>query len=224
MSARPAIFYTIAFFILLPIYFWIQPSIKPTSALEQKQESLLKLGNGIDAVTVTSGSESLRFQKDKDGKFYNLVAPPGKFVPHDLMEAMVSLLTSAKSVEVVAEDTTDLAQFGLDHPKSEVTIEGARPAAADQDSVRQRKPDAYRDLRADRRNPESVFTGPEHRVLPVADVPVDRRQAGQERVAPNTSALLSLCHSEPLRRRISTGALASVVCRALSGIRMLALA
>ena len=122
MSTRPAIFYTIAFFILLPIYFWIQPSIKPTSELEQKQESLLKL-DSIDAVTVASGSESLRFQKDKDGKFYNLVSPPGKFVPHDLMDAMVSLLTSAKSVEVVAEDTSDLAQFGLDHPKSEVTIE-----------------------------------------------------------------------------------------------------
>jgi hypothetical protein len=123
VSVRPAIFYTIAFFILLPIYFWIQPSIKPTSELEQKQESLLKL-DSIDAVTVASGSESLRFQKDKDGKFYNLVAPAGKFVPHDLMDAMVSLLTSAKSVEVVAEDTSDLAQFGLDHPKSEVTIEG----------------------------------------------------------------------------------------------------
>jgi len=122
VSARPAIFYTIAFFILLPIYFWIQPSIKPTSELEQKQESLLKL-NSIDAVTVASGSESLRFQKDKDGKFYNLVAPPGKFVPHDLMDAMASLLMNAKSVEVVAEDTSDLAQFGLDHPKSVVTIE-----------------------------------------------------------------------------------------------------
>jgi len=124
VSVRPAIFYTIAFFILLPIYFWIQPSIKPTSALQQKQESLLKL-NSIDAITVTSGSESLRFQKDKDGKFYNLVAPPGKFVPHDLMDAMASLLTSAKSVEVVAEDTTDLAQFGLDHPKSVITIEAS---------------------------------------------------------------------------------------------------
>jgi Domain of unknown function (DUF4340) len=124
VSVRPAIFYTIAFFILLPIYFWIQPSIKPANALEEKQESLLKL-NAIDAVTVVSGSESLRFQKDKDGKFYNLVAPQGKFVPHDLMDAMVSLLTSAKSVEVVAEDTSDLAQFGLDHPKSEVTIESA---------------------------------------------------------------------------------------------------
>ena len=123
MSVRPAIFYTMAFFILLPIYFWIQPSIKPAGALEQKQESLLKLSGGIDAITVAAGPESLRFQKNKDGKFYDLVAPPGKFVPHDLMEAMVSLLTSAKSVEVVAEDTTDLAQFGLDHPKSEITIE-----------------------------------------------------------------------------------------------------
>jgi Domain of unknown function (DUF4340) len=124
VSARPAIFYTIVFFVLLPIYFWIQPSVKPASALEEKQESLLKLGGGIDAITVSSGSESLRFQKDKDGKFYNLVAPAGKFVPHDLMDAMVSLLTNAKSVEVVAEDSTDLEQFGLDHPKSEIVVEG----------------------------------------------------------------------------------------------------
>ncbi|HKN14554.1 MAG TPA: DUF4340 domain-containing protein [Candidatus Binatus sp.] len=123
MSARPAIFYTIVFFILLPTYFWIQPSTKPATALEQKEESLLKLGGGIDAITVASRSESLRFQKTKDGKLYELVAPQGKFVPHDLMDAMVSLLTSAKSVEVVADNSTDLAQFGLDHPKSVVTIE-----------------------------------------------------------------------------------------------------
>ena len=123
MSPRPAIYYTLVFFILLPVYFWIQPSIKPAGALEQKEESLLKLGGGIDAITVASGSESLRFQKTKDGKLYELVAPQGKFVPHDLMDAMVSLLTSAKSVEVVADNSTDLAQFGLDHPKSVVTIE-----------------------------------------------------------------------------------------------------
>jgi hypothetical protein len=125
VSIRSAIFYTIAFFILLPLYFWIQPTVKPEGALEQKQESLLKLDGGIDAITVAAGSESLRFQKTKDGKLYDLVAPAGKFVPHDLMDAMVSLLTSAKSVEVVADDSTDLEQFGLDHPKSVVTIEAA---------------------------------------------------------------------------------------------------
>ena len=105
MSARPAIFYTIVFFILLPIYFWIQPSVKAEGALLEKQESLLKLDGGINAITVSSGSESLRFQKTKDGKLYQLVAPPGKFVPHDLMDAMVSLLTAAKSVEVVADNS-----------------------------------------------------------------------------------------------------------------------
>ena len=53
MSVRPAIFYTIAFFILLPLYFWIQPTVKPEGALEEKQESLLKLGGGIDAVAAS---------------------------------------------------------------------------------------------------------------------------------------------------------------------------
>jgi hypothetical protein len=124
VSARPAIFYTVIFFILLPIYFWIQPSVKDEGALLDKQESLLKLDGGISAVTVSSGSESLRFEKTKDGKLYQLVAPPGKFVPHDLMDAMVSLLTAAKSVEVVADNSNDLSQFGLDHPKSEMVVEG----------------------------------------------------------------------------------------------------
>lgn len=125
MRTRPAIIYTIIFFILLPIYFWIQPTIKPAGALEEQQESLLKLNSGIDAITIDSGPESLKFHKvsDDKGGFYQLVAPPGKFVPRDLMDALVSLLVSAKSVEVVAENSNDLSQFGLDHPKSVVTVE-----------------------------------------------------------------------------------------------------
>jgi hypothetical protein len=39
------------------------------------------------------------------------------------MNAMGGLLQGAKSVEVVSENSNDLAQFGLDHPKSELTIE-----------------------------------------------------------------------------------------------------
>jgi Domain of unknown function (DUF4340) len=123
LRARPAILYTIIFFILLPIYFWSIPTIKPSAALEQqKQESLLKLSSGIDAITISSGPESLRFQKTGEGR-YQVVAPPGKFIPQDLMNAMIALLLNAKSVEVVAENSNDLAQFGLDHPKSEVIIE-----------------------------------------------------------------------------------------------------
>jgi hypothetical protein len=124
VSVRPAIFYTIAFFILLPTYYWIQPTTKPAAALEQeKEESLLKLDGGINAITLESGTESLRFQKTGDGKLYQLIAPQGKFIPQDLMNAMVALLVNAKSVEVVSENSNDLSQFGLDHPKSVLTVE-----------------------------------------------------------------------------------------------------
>jgi hypothetical protein len=123
VSTRPAILYTVVFAILLPVYFWIQPTIKPASALQEQQESLLKLNDGIDAITIVSGPESLKFQKASDGKFYEVVEPQGKFIPRDLMDALVSLLVGAKSVEVVADNTKDLAQFGLDHPRSVVTID-----------------------------------------------------------------------------------------------------
>jgi len=175
----------------LPIYFWIQPSIKPAGALEQKQESLLKLGSGIDAITVAAGPESLRFQKDKDGKFYDVVAPPGKFIPHDLMDAMVSLLTNAKSVEVVADDSTDLAQFGLDHPKSVITIEPPASRSRSKSRSATRTRPTQRSTRRSK-HPESVLTRPEYRVLPISDVPVDRGQARQERVAPSAVALVTL--------------------------------
>ena len=123
MSARPAIVFTALFLLLLPIYRYFDlPADKRAAAkVEEQQESLLKL-NGIDSITVKRGSETLRYEKTADGKLYQLVEPQGKFVPQDLMQALASLLISAKQVEVVAENTNDLAQFGLDHPRSEMTI------------------------------------------------------------------------------------------------------
>jgi hypothetical protein len=123
VSARPAILFTALFLLLLPIYWYFdQPADQRAANVEEQQESLLKL-NGIDSITVKRGSETLRYQKTADGKLYQLVEPQGKFVPQDLMQALVSLLVNAKQVEVVAENTNDLAQFGLDHPRSEMTID-----------------------------------------------------------------------------------------------------
>jgi hypothetical protein len=122
VNARPAIVFSALFLLLLPIYWYFdQPADKRAASVEEQQESLLKL-NGIDSITVKRGSETLRYEKTADGKLYQLVEPQGKFVPQDLMQALASLLISAKQVEVVAENTNDLAQFGLDHPRSEMTI------------------------------------------------------------------------------------------------------
>ncbi|HYB90702.1 MAG TPA: DUF4340 domain-containing protein [Candidatus Binataceae bacterium] len=122
MSARPAIVFTILLAILLPIYFFVdRPDLAP-SPVQEQQESLLKL-TGIDAITLRRGKESLRYQKTSDGKLFQLTEPPNAFIPQDLMQALASLLIGAKQVEVVANDVNHLADFGLDHPQSEMTIE-----------------------------------------------------------------------------------------------------
>jgi hypothetical protein len=121
VSIRPAIFYTIAFFILLPIYFWDRPSLKPV-ALSAQQESLLKLSD-ITGVELDRGSETLKFERADNAKQFQVVAPAGKFIPQDLMEALTQLLLTQKQVEVVSENSKDLAQFGLDQPQSVMLIQ-----------------------------------------------------------------------------------------------------
>ncbi len=124
MSPRSAVIFTALFLILLPVYLYFdKPAEKPAAKVEAEQASLLKL-SGIDSIAVKRGSESLRYEKTADGKLYKLVEPQGAFVPQDLMQALVGLLVNAKQVEVVADNINDLAQFGLDHPRSEMTIAG----------------------------------------------------------------------------------------------------
>ncbi len=122
MSIRSAFVLTIVFIILLPIYLWGRPETKQDLALKEKQESLLKI-DGIDSLTLVRGNETVQLQKTPDGKLYTVAQPPSAFIPQDLMQATVALLVNAKQVEVVAENLNDLSQFGLDHPKTTMTIE-----------------------------------------------------------------------------------------------------
>jgi hypothetical protein len=122
MSARPAILFTILFVILMPYYLFAdRPQIRELE-LKHEHASLLDL-SAVDAVTITRGTEQLRFQKTADGKRYQVVAPPNAFIPQDLMNALASLFIDANDVEVVADNANDLAQFGLDHPRAEVLID-----------------------------------------------------------------------------------------------------
>jgi len=122
MSLRPAIVYSLVFLILLPLYIIGRPAERPALASRESKESLLKL-NGISSISVTRGTESFRLSKTADGKLYEVVEPAGKFIPQDLMNATVQLLLDAKSVEVVSDNATDLAEFGLDHSNTIITIQ-----------------------------------------------------------------------------------------------------
>jgi len=124
VSPRPAILLTALILLLFAVYrYGERPDERARLRMQEQQESLLKL-SGIDSLTVTRGSETLRYQKTSDGKLYQLVEPAGKFVPQDLMQAIANLLVSEKQVEVVSENINDLAQFGLDHPHMEMTVTG----------------------------------------------------------------------------------------------------
>lgn len=121
MSPRPAILYTVIFATALPLYLWSRPSIKPIE-LQRRSESLLGV-DSIDSLSISRGSEALKYRLSSDGKMYQVIEPTGKFIPQDLMSAMSSLLVDAKQVEVVAEDSKRAAEFGVDHPIFQIEIE-----------------------------------------------------------------------------------------------------
>ena len=121
MSPRHAIIFTILIAILLPFYHYFdRPEVK-VAALKADQESLLKL-DSVDSITVIRGNTTIQYQATPDGKHWEIVRPAGKFIPQDLMQALVALLINAKSVEVVSTNPNDLAQFGLNQPSGELII------------------------------------------------------------------------------------------------------
>ena len=131
MSLRPAILFSVLIAILLPYYLMVdRPQIK-VAELREQQESLLNL-KSISSITILEGDKKIRFERvpdanehDPSARLYKVVEPDGKFVPEDLMKALVGLLVNAKSVEVVSSGSKDVAQFGLDQPKGEIVISSA---------------------------------------------------------------------------------------------------
>jgi hypothetical protein len=124
LRPRHAIIFTILIAILLPYYYYFdRPEVK-VAALKADQESLLKLSS-IDSITVIRGDKTVQYQATPDGKHWELVQPAGKFVPQDLMQALVALLLNAKSVEVVSTNPNDLAEFGLNQPRGQLIIKSA---------------------------------------------------------------------------------------------------
>lgn len=123
MSARPAILFTILFVCLAPFYLLVdRPQVRKGVELEHEHARLMDL-SAIDAITLRRGDEVVRFEKTADGKLYKIVTPPNGFAPQDLMQAIATLLIDARDVEVVADNSSNLKQFGLDRPPAELAIE-----------------------------------------------------------------------------------------------------
>ncbi len=121
MSARHALLFSALVAVLVPYYCLVDRPLARIETIDTVPPLLLH-ANDIDAVTVTTGIERVRFEKSS-GDAYKLVEPRDKFVPQGLMQAIVALLLHARSVEVVAINPGDLTEFGLDRPRAEIAIE-----------------------------------------------------------------------------------------------------
>ena len=76
--------------------------------------------NQIQAVDVRRGDTVVRCRRAAER--WQIVEPAGAAVPSDLVAALVANLTQLPDVEVVQEEATELAQFGLDPPVSQITL------------------------------------------------------------------------------------------------------
>ena len=121
MSWRPAIVFSVALAVLLPFYLLVDRNYAHSVQMTVEKADVLGL-EAIDGITVTRGAETAAFHKTPDGKLFQIVSPAGAFVPQDLMNAMTSLLVRSREVEVIADSTDDLSQYGLDHPRVQMDI------------------------------------------------------------------------------------------------------
>jgi hypothetical protein len=85
----------------------------------------------IAALQVQRGADVVRCRRVA-GR-WKVVEPPDSSVPADLIAGLITNLTQLPDVEVVADKPTDLAQFGLDTPASQLVL---TPTSGDSVTVR----------------------------------------------------------------------------------------
>jgi hypothetical protein len=82
--------------------------------------------NDIDGLELRRGTAVVRCRREA-GR-WQVVEPAGRTVPSDLVAALVTNLCQLPDVEVVAEASKELGQFGLDPPVSQLVL--TRPGGA----------------------------------------------------------------------------------------------
>ena len=121
MTWRRAAFYWTCFAVLSAYYLIVLRRPAAPAAAHLTRASFLEVPeNQVEGIDVRNGSTVARCRRS--GERWQVVEPAGAVVPSDLVAALVANLTQLPDVEVVEENATDLAQFGLDPPASLLTV------------------------------------------------------------------------------------------------------
>lgn len=106
-------------------YWWtIERQPETTKSVEIKREKFLTVfRDDVAAIALTRDGRDVRAEKRE--KRWVVTQPEGAKIPSDLVSSLIDNLTEHQDAEVVNEDPKpgDLAAFGLDKPRTEMTVE-----------------------------------------------------------------------------------------------------
>lgn len=128
MTARKTLtFWVIA--VLLFGWWWAIERVPEDSkkSAEIKRERFVTLfRDEVEAIEISRDGRVVRAVRDEE-KRWKAVEPEGIVLPHDLVVTLIDSLSEEQDAEVVNEKPNDgdLSAFGLDEPRTEVTLEFA---------------------------------------------------------------------------------------------------
>jgi len=121
MTWRRAALYW-AVFLALTGYYVVAVRESPQAIAHLTRAAFLSIAEGdVDGLDVQRGNNVVRCRRT-NGR-WEVTAPAGRNASADLIEALVANMTQLPDVEVVAEDSSALGDFGLQAPQSEITLQ-----------------------------------------------------------------------------------------------------
>jgi hypothetical protein len=115
---RAALYWAV--FLTLFAYYVLAVRESPPVAQLTRDTFLSIPEDQIDALELRRGTSFVRCRRS-DGR-WRVTDPADRAVPSDLVAALVATLVQTPDVEVVAEDSARLDEFGLREPTSELTL------------------------------------------------------------------------------------------------------
>jgi hypothetical protein len=132
MTWRRAAVYWACFIVLAVYYLAVEREPAGEAAAHLKRAPFLSVPEDqIAALQIQRGTSVVRCRRVQ-GR-WKVVDPANDSVPSDLIAGLITNLTQLPDVEVVTDNPTDLAQFGLDPPASQLVL---TPVSGDPLTVR----------------------------------------------------------------------------------------
>lgn len=121
MTWRRAAVYWVCFLVFAVYYVAIEREPAGEAAARLTRAPFLSTSEDqIDAIEVRRNDRVARCRRI-DGR-WKVVEPPDSAVPSDLITGLINNLTQLPDVEVIAERSNDLTQFGLDASASQLIL------------------------------------------------------------------------------------------------------